>query len=103
MNVARLNLCHGTRDSHSQSITNLREILAAHPEQHCALLLDVSGEVRVGRLKNKKQLLSAGTEVSICCDPLVEGDHKTISLDYTNIHDVVKYAPPSLRFSRTIH
>ena len=92
MNVARLNLCHGTRDSHSQSIANLRELLVAHPERHCALLLDVSGEVRVGRLKNKKQLLSAGTEVTIVSDPLVEGDHKVISLDYTNLHDVVKYA-----------
>ena len=91
MNVARLNICHGTRDSHAQSITNLRELLVANPEHHCALLLDVSGEVRVGRLKNKKQILSAGAEVSICCDPLVEGDYKTISLDYTNIHDVVKY------------
>ena len=91
MNVARLNICHGTRDTHAQSITNLRELLVANPEHHCALLLDVSGEVRVGRLKNKKQILSAGAEVSICCDPLVEGDYKTISLDYTNIHDVVKY------------
>lgn len=90
MNVARLNICHGTRDSHSQSINNLRELLVAHPDLHCALLLDVSGEVRVGRLKNKKQLLSAGAEVSICCDPLVEGDYKMISLDYTNLHDVVK-------------
>jgi len=60
MDVCRLNVCHGTSIIHAETIKNLRELLAHNPAKHCAVLLDVSGEIRIGRVKNKKFVLQAG-------------------------------------------
>ncbi len=69
----------------------MRELLKQRGDsQYCGVLCDVSGEIRVGRLKNKKQLLEAGKELNICCDPLYEGDFKMFSLDFSALVDVVK-------------
>lgn len=90
MNVCRINACHGSRESHAAAIDNLREVLLTQPGRMCAILLDLSGEIRVGRLKSKKLQIDAGTEISIVADPMIEGDASCISLDYPNLVNVVK-------------
>jgi len=90
MDVCRLNVCHGTLSGHAETIKNLREIIGHNPVKHCAVLLDVSGEIRIGRIKDKKFVLQAGSEILIGNDTLLEGDWKMISLDYPNLVEVVK-------------
>ena len=73
MNVARLNLAHGDRDTHRQMLRTVREV-AANLETPLAVMADAPGEgIRTGTLTGEHVALRAGqtftlTEVSIIGD-----------------------------------
>jgi len=76
MNVARLNLSHGSHDEHADSIQRLRR-LSRRLGIPVAILIDLPGpKYRTGKLKDGKTILERGTVVTVTPSP-VEG-HSTL-------------------------
>ncbi|MFN0110365.1 MAG: pyruvate kinase [Blastocatellia bacterium] len=82
MNVARVNMSHGTHDIHAETITNLRAI-AAELNRPLAILLDLCGpKIRTGKLKDGKPIrLQANQQLTITTRDVV-GDETIISTSY---------------------
>lgn len=73
MNVARINMSHGTRLEHKQSIKNINISLSSRPHAMCAILLDTTGtEIRTGKLRTKHKLtginLTKNFNIKMWCD-----------------------------------
>ena len=94
MNVARLNMSHGTHDFHATSVQNLREAIAERREQgwsdcSCAILMDTKGpEIRTGLLKGGVPLkLIEGQKIEILYDDTntLRGDCNRIYCNYEHI------------------
>ena len=94
MNVARLNMSHGTHDFHATSVQNLREAIAERREQgwsdcSCANLMDTKGpEIRTGLLKGGVPLkLIEGQKIEILYDDTntLRGDCNRIYCNYEHI------------------
>ncbi|MBN2049392.1 MAG: pyruvate kinase [Spirochaetales bacterium] len=84
LDVARLNLSHGSHDLHTETIRNIREAseLAQTP---LPILLDLCGpKIRVGDLE-KEFLISEGERIVITGDPVL-GTRERISTTYTRLH-----------------
>src|SRR5215813_1489669 len=66
MNVARVNMSHGTRESHEQTIQTVRTI-AAELNRPIAVLLDLCGpKIRTGLLKDHQPInLREGQDLTI--------------------------------------
>ena len=65
MNVARINLSHGTREEHKQRIENLKK---AREQLHCplAIMLDTQGpEMRIGKIAGDAVHLKAGQKIRL--------------------------------------
>ena len=63
MNVARMNMSHGTHESHAKVIENIREA-SRKENQEVAILLDLQGpKIRVDKLKEPLQLKDGDTWV----------------------------------------
>lgn len=82
VDVARLNMSHGSYEKHSEAIANIRS-LSAELDRPVAILLDLSGpKIRTGRLKNGKPIeLVAGNSIIITTET-IEGDEKRVSANY---------------------
>jgi pyruvate kinase len=84
MNVARLNLAHGTPGEHAryaQTVRNLSERLCTH----VAILMDLPGpKYRTGRLKGGQALLKKGTEL-VFTTQQIEGDATKVSVNLPNL------------------
>ena len=73
MNVARINLSHGTHDEHANKINMIRKI-AEEKNRHIGIMIDTKGpEVRVGKIINGSVTLKRGSKVIITSED-VEGD-----------------------------
>jgi pyruvate kinase len=84
MNVARLNLSHGTFTEHSKYINLIRKIsLKLHIP--VAVLVDLSGpKYRTGRLKEGKTILRKGSRLFLTSRN-IEGDSGTISVNFPEL------------------
>jgi pyruvate kinase len=85
MDVARVNMSHGTRDSHGETIKHLREA-AAELNRPLAILLDLSGpKIRTGLLKDNRavQLLN-DQQLTITTRDIV-GDESIVSTSYAHL------------------
>jgi len=82
MNVARLNMSHGTHEVHAETITNLRAI-AAELNHPLAILLDLCGpKIRTGKLKDGKPIrLTADQQLTITTRNVI-GDETVVSTSY---------------------
>ena len=81
MNVARLNMSHGTYDEQKPRIDNIKR-LRAEKRIPLAIMLDTKGpEVRTGMLRDGKVTLVDG-EMFVLTSREVEGDDKTVSVTY---------------------
>jgi pyruvate kinase len=77
MNVARLNLSHGTYKEHTQSIRMVRKLALATP---IAVLLDLPGpRYRTGKLKSGEVMLNKGAQVILTTRP-IRGDDGLITV-----------------------
>lgn len=73
MNVARINLSHGTHEEHINKIKAIRNV-AETKNRHIGVMIDTKGpEVRVGKIANGAVTLKRGAKVIITSED-IEGD-----------------------------
>lgn len=84
MNVARLNLSHGTHDEHLKRIEMIRKV-REKLNLPIAIMLDTKGpEYRIGTFADKKITLNAGQKFSFTTQK-VDGDVTRVSVSYKNL------------------
>lgn len=90
MNVARLNLSHGSFSEHSRYIQLIRE-LSQRLGIEIAILIDLPGpKYRTGRLKGGKAVLKKGATV-VLTTRQIEGDATIVSVNLPGLyHDIKK-------------
>ena len=88
MNVARLNLSHGTHNVHAQYIRTVRRI-SKRLGMAVAIIMDLPGpKYRTGRLKGGQALLEKSARVTLTTRD-VEGDASLVPVNLPNLpHDV---------------
>jgi pyruvate kinase len=89
MNVARLNLSHGTHESHLELMANIREAAKSvgHP---VTILADLQGpKIRLGELPAEGVVLKKGQEV-IFSTKIKSYDGKRLPVTYKKLHKDVK-------------
>ncbi|MFA6329280.1 MAG: pyruvate kinase [Candidatus Micrarchaeia archaeon] len=94
MNVARINLSHGSIKTHEQKLSNIRTVNESRRDK-VAVLLDTRGpEIRTGKAPVKVQLVE-GAGIDVTSDG-AESSNEKISLNYANLSKIV--APGSSIF-----
>lgn len=89
MNVARLNLSHGTHTEHASCIETIRKI-AGRLQVSVAILLDLPGaKYRIGNLSNGSALLKRGTQVVLTTRQM-EGNEEMVPVNFSSFPKVVK-------------
>jgi pyruvate kinase len=89
MDVARLNLSHGTLSEHSRYIYAVRR-LSQRLRTKVAILLDLPGpKYRIGKLKGGQATLRKGTWVRLTARE-IEGDANRLPLTLPNLHKDVE-------------
>jgi len=89
MNVARLNLSHGTFAEHAARISRVRAA-AEHAGAFTAILADTKGsEIRTGILSGGEATLEAGEAFELYFVPRT-GDASGVSVSNTSLGDIVK-------------
>ncbi|MFD6953441.1 pyruvate kinase [Nocardiopsis sp. TSRI0078] len=84
LDVARINLSHGTHDDHSASLANLRQA-AESAQQAVGVLADLQGpKIRVGTFADGPVELDSGDEFTITTDD-VPGDATRVSTTYKGL------------------
>jgi len=94
MDVARVNMSHGTHESHAETIQTLRAA-AAELSRPLAILLDLCGpKIRTGKLKDGQPIrLRADQQLTITTRDVVgeeKGDETIVSTSYTPLPQDVK-------------
>ncbi len=89
MNVARLNMSHGTHQEKAQTVEDIREIrkMLGVP---VAILMDIEGpKLRTGKLKTEYVDLKKGAKLVLTIDEIL-GDESKISVSYKDLPKDVK-------------
>ena len=74
MDVARINMSHGTHEGHEQVITLVRR-LAYEAGHAVAVMADLQGpKIRIGKIEDEPLMLHEGSEVTITSDADRKGD-----------------------------
>ncbi|HIE12923.1 MAG TPA: pyruvate kinase, partial [Desulfotomaculum sp.] len=90
MNVARVNMSHGTKKEHSRRIRTLRSV-AERFEAHLGVLVDIRGpRIRLGEFETGPLQLEAGEEVELIPGN-VTGTRRRIPINY---HGLVRDVRP---------
>jgi pyruvate kinase len=90
MNVARVNMSHGSHQTHAEVIHNAR-LLSAEVDHPLAFLLDLSGpKIRTGALKDHRPIqLQTGQRFTITTQEIA-GDSSIVSTSYSLLPQDVK-------------
>lgn len=89
MDVARLNLSHGSREDHLRRLKMIREI-SAGLHRNIGFLFDTRGpEVRTGDLDEDYVVLKDGQEFVLTTEPVV-GNSQKVSVTYKELHSDLK-------------
>ena len=89
MNVARLNMSHGTHEEKAAVIKDLREI-RKRLNVPLAIMIDVEGpKIRTGELRVEQIKLEKGSKLILTTNDII-GDEKRISIDYRDLPKDVK-------------
>ncbi|MFC2123127.1 pyruvate kinase [Bacteroidota bacterium] len=89
MDVARLNLSHGTHDDHAYQIQTIRQ-LSQRLELPVAIIMDLPGpKYRTGKLKDGTVILKKGARITLTTKP-VEGDDKRVPVNLPTLPQDVK-------------
>ncbi len=95
MNVARLNLSHGTYQDHEERLERIRT-LAREAGANIAIMVDTRGiEIRTGKLENGTAELQAGAEISLFAESRV-GNAQGVSVSYRKLPEEVSARTPIL-------
>jgi pyruvate kinase len=90
MDVARLNLSHGSHEDHARTIAHLREI-AEELDSPVTILLDLQGpKVRVGQLPGGEITLAREQMISLVPEAEFHGEPLTIPIDYPHVAEDAK-------------
>ncbi len=85
MDVARLNLSHGSRKDHYRRLEMIRDV-SARLKKNVGFLVDTRGpEVRTGSLKTEPATLVDGQDFVLTTEQ-VEGDENRVSVTYPDLH-----------------
>ena len=89
MNVARLNLSHGTLDEHAERARRLRKV-ATENGFNLAIMVDTRGrEIRTGKLTEGSITLEPGAEFHLYNDDR-EGNLDGVAVSHKTLHEHVK-------------
>ena len=89
MNVARLNLAHGTEEEHARYVQTVRDS-SQHLHTNVAILMDLPGpKYRTGRLKGGRAVLKKGAEL-VFTTRQMEGDATKVSVNLPNLPKDIK-------------
>jgi len=89
MDVARLNLSHGSREDHLRRLKVIREV-SAGLNRNIGFLFDTRGpEVRTGDLDEDYVVLKDGQEFVLTTEP-VAGNSQRVSVTYKELHSDLK-------------
>jgi pyruvate kinase len=89
MNVARLNLAHGTEGEHARYVQATRD-LSQRLHTNVAILMDLPGpKYRTGRLKRGKAVLKKGAEL-VFTTRQIEGDATKVSVNLPDLPKDIK-------------
>ena len=89
MNIARINFAHGDRESHSQTIANVRAAAKA-AGRRVAIFGDLPGpKMRIGKLEQEPIELERGDPFVLHTNEIV-GNRQCASLDFAGLPAVVK-------------
>jgi len=95
MDVARLNLSHGTHAAHSEQIMILRAV-AKDLGRNTAIMIDTRGtEIRTGLLDGDSAKLIPGENFSLHVDGRI-GNSTGVSISYLKLHEEVRRGTPIL-------
>jgi pyruvate kinase len=95
MNVARLNLSHGSHDGHRKQIATLRAA-ASELGRHIAIMIDTRGiEIRTGNIDGDSVNLERGNSFSLHTEN-TPGTAEGVSITYRKLHQEVKPGIPIL-------
>ena len=95
MNVARLNLSHGSHDKHRQQIAILRAA-ASDLGKNIAIMIDTRGiEIRTGLLEGDSASLLPGERFSLHTDER-SGNASGVSITYQKLYEEVRRGTPIL-------
>jgi len=89
MNVARINMAHGTHEEHHEMIKRVRAV-AQELGVPIAVMADTKGPaIRTGELKSEKIFLRKGQKLALVEDPVL-GDETQISVSYQGLWHYVQ-------------
>ena len=89
MNVARLNLSHGSSDDHFRRMDMVRR-LAADTGEFVAVMLDTRGpDVRTGELETDSVELTPGNEFTLTTEK-IKGNAKRVTVGFAGLANLVK-------------
>lgn len=95
MNVARLNLSHGTHVEHKERVSRIRRTAEAL-NMHVAIMIDTRGiEIRSGRLEEGPVDLEVGDRFVLFTDDRL-GNREGVSVTYRGLPDEVEIGIPIL-------
>ncbi|MCG6939560.1 MAG: pyruvate kinase [Gammaproteobacteria bacterium] len=95
MNVARLNLSHGTHEKHRQQISSLRAA-AKELGRNIAIMIDTRGiEIRTGLLEGDSADLLPGEDFRLYTENRL-GNASGVSITYLKLHEEVRQGIPIL-------
>jgi pyruvate kinase len=95
MNVARLNLSHGTHEAHKEQITRLRTA-ASQVGTNLAIMIDTRGiEIRTGLLKDDAVDLVPGADFCLHTEDR-PGDDTGVAITYHKLFEEVRQGTPIL-------
>ncbi len=95
MNVARLNLSHGSYEKHSQQILTLRTA-ARELDRNIAIMIDTRGiEIRTGQLNGDSVTLAPGKHFNLHTKDRL-GDAEGVSITYHKLYKEVRQGVPIL-------
>ena len=93
MNVARLNMSHGSHEEHARRIQRIREAATAHGAP-VPILVDLSGpKIRTGEYATERITIVPGATLHLTTEPCI-GDEKRIYVTYARLASEV--APGSV-------
>jgi pyruvate kinase len=89
LDVARLNMSHGTHEEHGERIRTIREA-AASLSAPVSILFDLSGpKIRTGTYTTERITITAGEELILTTEDIV-GDAARISINYPKLPEEVQ-------------
>jgi pyruvate kinase len=95
MNVARLNVSHGTREEHRERVEMVRRV-SSETGASVAVMVDTRGvEIRTGRVEHGSVVLDQGESFSLYTDGRM-GNAAGVSISYPGMLDEVRPGSPIL-------